>query len=178
MSFLFPSLISFFTFLVLWQLVFLIFLPNEIFLLLIPLSFLWFLFDWILVLNHTVNLSSFDSWKIIKLCALIWIFLCWNILRMIFEIFFSRFFNFLVKLYSNSFNKTDWYFLTIFLFSISLKLLYFFLIKNLFPSFSIFLSQSISFLSILNFMFLLFSYLLYCCQKWITLDLYIKCNFL
>lgn len=156
--FLFPFLISFFSFLFLRVFVLLIFLPNKVLLSFVPHSFLSISSDWVFILNHKINISRFYSGKIIELSSLVWIFFSWNILWMIAEVTYLLFIFLVINLDINSLNQVYRNSFIIFFFSIPLKLLYFFLIEDFFPFWSILCSQILSFLLFFCFSLLLLSY--------------------
>ena len=175
-EFLLPFHISFLSFLILRHFVFLISLPNKVLLIFIPNSLRRTLFDWIFILNGSINICVFNSRQIIKFSSYTWIFLRRYVLSHILEIshrFLLLFFHHSFNLNLNTFNHIDRQSLVIFLFSILLKFINLFLIQKLFPCRCISTSQILSFLLLLCFCILLFPYFLNRCQKSIVFCFYI-----
>lgn len=137
LRFLLPLLICLLSLLFIRSFVLLILLPNKVFLFFIPNSLFLFLVR-VLVSYIQIEFCILDSWKVIKLCFLGWVFRCWNVVNWIFEILLCWFLLSLCDLYFHSFNLLNWDSLFIFLLFVIFQLLHFIFVQHLFPVHAIF----------------------------------------
>lgn len=111
-----------------WRLIFFILLPYKIFLCLVPHFLLNVPLYWVFITDQCIDLACLNSRQIIKLSSLAWILFCTDVLSRISEIFLCWFFLFFVDFDVDTLNEIDRDSLTVFLVSVSLELLDFFLI--------------------------------------------------